>query len=131
MDIILHIDEKKLETSYEMALNEYFKRTLPFANIKKILYKDITKLTLHKKSYIFVINYDTDSYTSEELAKRISDISISGCSCIEFIISDSFLSDYEPFTLSSMKLENGIAAVCLAEQIYRAYTIINNISYHK
>ncbi|MBQ9277411.1 MAG: 23S rRNA (pseudouridine(1915)-N(3))-methyltransferase RlmH [Lachnospiraceae bacterium] len=131
MEIILHIDEKKLDKNYESALNEYFKRTLSFANIKKKLYNDIAKLSLQKKSYVFFINYGSDSCTSKELAKKISDISISGYSCIEFIISDNPLPDCKPFTLSSMRLGNDIAAVCIAEQIYRAYTIINNISYHK
>ncbi|MBQ8914236.1 MAG: 23S rRNA (pseudouridine(1915)-N(3))-methyltransferase RlmH [Lachnospiraceae bacterium] len=131
MDIILHIEGKKLDTEYEKALNEYIKRTLPFANIKKKLYKDIAKLSVQKKSYVFIINYGTDSCTSEEIAKMITDINISGYSCIEFIISDKPMSDYETFTLSSMHLGNDIAAVCLTEQIYRAYTIINNINYHK
>lgn len=131
MDIILHIEEKKLDTEYEKALDEYIKRTLPFANIKKKLYKDIAKLSVQKKSYVFILNYGTDSCTSEEIAKKITDIGISGYSCIEFIITDKPIFDYETFNLSSMRLGHNIAAVCLAEQIYRAYTIINNINYHK
>ena len=141
MDIILHIAEKKLDECYDAAISEYFKRTSAFANIKKKLYKDISKLQLEKSSYIFVLDYGCNTLTSTELAKKISGINLAGFSCIEFIITSdsSIVKDnlncqsikYDILTLSTMKLNNNTASVCLAEQIYRAYTINNNISYHK
>ena len=48
MDIIFHIDIKKLDSTYEKAINEYFKRTSSFTNIKKILYKDVFVKNIQK-----------------------------------------------------------------------------------
>lgn len=141
MEIILHIESKKLDKCYDAAINEYFKRISSFANIKKKLYKDISKLQLQKSSYVILTEYGTGSGSSEALAERITRLNLSGYSCIEFIIAKDLTIikdtlknqsiDYDCLTLSSMTLKSDIASVCLTEQIYRAYTINNNISYHK
>ncbi|MBQ9607978.1 MAG: 23S rRNA (pseudouridine(1915)-N(3))-methyltransferase RlmH [Lachnospiraceae bacterium] len=146
MQIILHIDLKKFDTDYEQAINEYFKRTSAFADVSKKLYKDFAGLSLKDNSYKFVVVPGKASFTSPELAKKITDISISGYSCIEFIIPDEkkhddkilnnflkLMSDYsyEIFNLTSFSMCSGPTAVALSEQIYRAYTINNNINYHK
>lgn len=139
MDIIFHIDIKKLDSTYEKAINEYFKRTSSFTNIKKILYKDFSSIELKKGSYRIAVSYGNKTISSVELAKKISDINLSGYSCIEFLISDNMENIYSMETndnteilhLTTVKLNADIAAVALAEQIYRAYTINNNIRYHK
>ena len=141
MEIVLHIELKKIDKSYEAAIGEYFKRISSFSDIKKKLYKDISKLQLQKSSYVFLLEYGTESASSEDLADKINRISLSGYSCIEFIVAagnttiidtlNNTKMDYDAFTFSSMRLNNDIASVCLAEQIYRAFTINNNISYHK
>ena len=151
MEIILHIDLRKLDRSYDKAIDEYFKRTSSFTNIKKVLYKDYSKLEFKKSSYRIVVSYGKSTISSVELAKKISDINLMGYSCIEFVITED--KDYfdnlitidnindnngnnsanntEILNLTTMHLGTDITAVALAEQIYRAYTINNNISYHK
>lgn len=158
MEIILHIDLRKLDKSYDKAIDEYFKRTSSFTDIKKILYKDFSKSEFKKRSYRIVISYGRSTISSVELAKKISDINIMGYSCIEFIITadkdyienltnnninnnannsindnneKSLDNNLEILNLTTMHLGTDITAVALAEQIYRAYTINNNISYHK
>ena len=139
MDIIFHIDIKKLDSTYDKAINEYFKRTSSFTNIKKILYKDFSSIELKKGSYRIAVSNGNKTISSVELAKKISDINLSGYSCIEFLISDNMENIYSMETndnteilhLTTVKLNADIAAVALAEQIYRAYTINNNIRYHK
>ena len=139
MDIILHIDLRKIDSSYDKAIDEYFKRTSSFTNIKKKLYKDFSSIELKKGSYRIAVSYGNKTISSVELAKKISDINLSGYSCIEFLISDNMKNIYnivtndntEIFYLTTVKLNADIAAVTLAEQIYRAYTINNNINYHK
>ena len=151
MQIILHIDIRKLSTDYEQAINEYFKRTSAFANISMKLYKDFTRISLKDNSYKFVVVSGKDSLTSTEFAKKITKISLKGYSCIEFIIIEKKLyedictdnnnytdktldlsdENYEIFNLTSMNIGVEPTATALAEQIYRAYTINNNINYHK
>ncbi|MBR1815789.1 MAG: 23S rRNA (pseudouridine(1915)-N(3))-methyltransferase RlmH [Lachnospiraceae bacterium] len=151
MQIILHIDTKKIDTDYEHAINEYFKRTSAFANISMKLYKDFMKLSLKDNSFKFVVVSGKASFTSTEFAKKITNIGLNGYSCIEFIISEINLyediytdknntkdkpldlsdENYEIFNLTSMNIGVEPTATALAEQIYRAYTINNNINYHK
>lgn len=135
MHIILHIDTRKLDIDYEMAINEYFKRTSAFANISKRLYKDFSKPELKKSSYKFIVIQGKNSPTSYELAQKIDNISLAGYSCIEFLITEKSLNlsdnDFEFFNLTSMNIGIEPTVTALAEQIYRAYTINNNIIYHK
>lgn len=135
MEIIVHVDAKKLDRDYKAALDEYVKRTSPYCRITLKLYKNFSKLELRKSSAkIIVLPGDTDGMTSPELAQMITDYNLNGCSCIEFIISSGNMSDSEDYrvlNLSSFSLGGELTAVVLTEQLYRAYTILNNITYHK
>ena len=144
MNITLYINEKKTDPEYQKAIDEYIKRTSAFININKKLFKNPSDIKPGKSSYVFIVRCGKDSITSEAFAKKISDLNLSGFSSIDFIISednelieqllirlDNAEVSYDSFTVLSMKLKNDALCTALAEQIYRAYTINNHISYHK
>ena len=144
MNITLYINEKKTDPEYQKAIDEYIKRTSAFININKKLFKNPSDIKPGKSGYVFIVRYGKDSITSEAFAKKITDLNLSGFSSIDFIISednelieqllirlDNAEVSYDSFTVLSMKLKNDALCTALAEQIYRAYTINNHISYHK
>ena len=57
----------------------------------------------------------------------------SGTSKINFYIGydESLTADMENFSLCSVQPSAEMTALLLSEQTYRAYTILNNITYHK
>lgn len=75
---------------------------------------------------------------SEQLADKISDICLSGRSTIDFVIGGSIgispeVSSRADFKLSFSKMTfpHQMMRVILLEQIYRAFKINNNETYHK
>ncbi len=135
MEILIHVDTKKIDTDYKKAIDEYIKRTSPFCKVSIKTYKNLDKLTLNKNSERFILTPGKETPTSPDLAEMIQKINLNGISCIEFIIPDNY--EYETMTsitqyhISSFSMSIDLLTVVLTEQIYRAYTILNNITYHK
>ena len=78
------------------------------------------------------------SIDSVEFSKKINDIMLDGISSIDFIIGGSLgisqeVKDKANYSLSFSKFTfpHKLMKVILMEQIYRAFTIINNKTYHK
>lgn len=134
------------------AIEEYLKRLKKYTNIELIEVKDeglveeqkainlegekINKY-LSSKDYIITLEIEGKSFTSEEFATKINQIQIES-SNIVFIIGGSYgLSDEIKskaklhLSFSKMTFPHQLFRVFLLEQIYRAYKIINNESYHK
>lgn len=91
-----------------------------------------------KNSYIIPLVIEGKELNSEELAKKIDDLTIMGHSEITFIIGGSLgLSDeiisMGDFKLSFSKLTfpHQIMRFILLEQIYRSFKIIRGEPYHK
>lgn len=142
MEIIIHVDTKKLDKNSQLAVAEYTKRTSPFCKVTIKLYKSIDKISFKSGSKVYRVIPGTSSLTSEGLAKLIADNNLNGVSCIEFLvlnydsIGDNYKvseqdCDLEEFNLSSFSMSPELTTVVLTEQLYRAYTIMNNITYHK
>lgn len=159
MQHITIITTGKLKEQYLTdAIAEYSKRLSKYCNLKIIELPDekipnnlnnsiITKIKekesnnalnhIEKNSYVIGLDLKGRQYTSEDFAKKIENISLIS-SNITFIIggslgiSDSLLKRCnELICFSKMTFPHQLIRVFLLEQIFRAYKIINNESYHK
>ena len=134
------------------AIEEYKKRLSKYTNLEIIELKDeglveeekAKKIEaeriekhLNEKDYIITLEIEGKEYTSEEFAERIRNIQIEN-SNITFIIGGSYgLADTIKhkanmhLSFSKMTFPHQLFRVILLEQIYRAFKINNNESYHK
>ncbi len=140
------------ESYLKEAIEEYKKRIQKYTSIEIIELKDeglveidkAIKLEAEKieriltgKEYIITLEIEGKEYTSEEFAEKLRTIQIEN-SNITFIIGGSYgLSDeiknrsnYK-LSFSKMTFPHQLFRVILLEQIYRAYKILNNETYHK
>ncbi len=149
---------KLKETFLKQGIEEYKKRLCAFCNINFIEIKE-EKLSDNpsdkeiynallkegefmekyiEKSFSFAMCIEGKQLSSEELAKKISDISINGISTVNFFIGSSFglcekIKNSAGFklSLSKMTFPHQLARLLLSEQIYRSFSILNNTRYHK
>ncbi len=105
-------------------------------NIKIIEGKKI--LQHIKNTYTIALDLNGKQYASEDFASKINSISLNFNSNISFIIGGSLgLSDEvlnssnELISFSNMTFPHQLIRVFLLEQIYRAFKILNNETYHK
>ena len=134
------------------AIKEYKKRISKYTNIEIIEVKDEGLVEknkalqleeekiekhLNQKDYIITLEIEGKQYTSEEFAEKLNKIQIEN-SNITFIIGGSYgLSDKIKekanlkLSFSKLTFPHQLFRVILLEQIYRAFKIINNESYHK
>lgn len=137
----------KLKEKYLVeAVNEYLKRLKPFATIEIIelpecrtvdeeCEKILTRLP--KDSWTCVLDVIGETISSEELAQKLTDITLSGQSRLTFVIGGAFglnqkLRDAAAFrlSLSKMTFTHQMTRVILLEQIYRAFKINRGEPYH-
>lgn len=134
------------------AIEEYKKRIEKFTKVEIIEVKDSSFDDINKnieterelidkyidlKDYIITLEIEGKQYTSEEFAKNLDEIFITN-SNITFVIGGSYglsrsIKDKSNMHLSFSKMTfpHQLFRVLLLEQIYRAYKINNNESYHK
>lgn len=102
--------------------------------------KEGERLKKHIKegAKVIALAIDGTAYGSEEFAKKIHTLGVSGVSHIIFIIGGSLgLSDEilqradEKISFSKMTFPHQMMRMILLEQIYRGYRINNNEPYHK
>lgn len=140
------------ETFFKEAISEYQKRLQKYTKLEIIELADSStndvnvnmKLErerilkyINPKDYIITLEIDGKNYTSEEFSSKIDNIFLHN-SNITFIIGGSDGLDDEIKQLSNESLSfskftfpHQLFRIILLEQIYRAYKIINNESYHK
>lgn len=134
------------------AIEEYMKRLKKYTSIELIEVKDEglveeqkaiqleaekIKKNLTSKDYIITLEIEGKEYTSSEFAEKINQIQIEN-SNIVFIIGGSYGLSSElkqksrmHLSFSKMTFPHQLFRVILLEQIYRAFKILNNESYHK
>ena len=147
------------EKFFREAIEEYHKRLNKYCNLniielpdEKILNnpneKEIIQIKnsegknilnhLKKETYIICLDLKGKQYTSEEFSKKIENISLNYSSEITFIIGGSHgISEEiisvanELISFSKFTFPHQLFRVILLEQIYRAFKITNNETYHK
>ena len=143
----------KIKESYlKDAINEYKKRLSKYTKLEIIELNDIndknTQIILNKEKeeiikyinkneYIICLDINGMSISSEQLAKKIDNVFIKYPN-ITFIIGGSYgihdeikkLSN-ELLSFSKLTFPHQLFRVMLLEQIYRAFKINKNESYHK
>ena len=140
------------EKYFKDAVEEYKKRISKYTKLEIIEVKDegysevekVLKIEkdnilkhITEKEYIITMEIEGKEYDSVEFANKLNDILIEN-SNITFIIGGSYgLSDEIKkrakihLSFSKMTFPHQLFRIILLEQIYRAYKINNNESYHK
>jgi len=141
------------EKFFKDAIEEYKKRISRFADLKIIelkenapknngeifscLKKDAEEIKKHIKGYAICLDIKGKMLTSEDLAKKINNVALNN-SEVSFIIGASNGIDEEiknlckeRISFSPMTFPHQLMRVIFLEQLYRSFTILNNIAYHK
>ena len=140
------------ESFYREAIEEYKKRLSKYTQLEivEIMDEGLTDVKtslklegekilkqVNPKDYIITLEIEGTELTSVELAEKL-DYIFNTNSNITFIIGGSYglseevkkISKY-PLSFSKMTFPHQLFRVILLEQIYRAFKINNNESYHK
>ena len=93
---------------------------------------------IHKDSFVFCLDLKGKNFSSEEFSQKIDDIALNSNSHITFIIGgtlglndDVLKKKKKKISFSKMTFPHQLMQVILLEQIYRAFKINNNETYHK
>lgn len=158
MKIKIYCIGKIKEQYLKDGINEYVKRISPYANVEIIEVADskvkdnpnefdVNKakdeegervLKLLKNDYLIGLDMNKKEFLSEEFATYVSQKMVEGGSSISFVIGGSYgLSNSlkkrcnSSISLSKMTFLHQMTRLILLEQIYRAFKILNNETYHK
>jgi|LGOV01.1.fsa_nt_gb 23S rRNA (pseudouridine1915-N3)-methyltransferase len=106
--------------------------------ILQVKQKEAVDIKKHLKGYIVALEVKGKTFNSETLAREINNLSVGGTSHITFVIGGSNGMDKELSKSADMKLSfseftlpHQLMRVVLLEQLYRAFCINNNKTYHK
>lgn len=150
---------KLKEKYWTDAVNEYVKRLKAYANVSIVELKESrlpenaspkdeenVKLeegrsilkSIKDSTYVITLEIKGKQLSSEELADKMSDLAINGKSDIAFVIGGSLglspevseRSNYK-LSFSKMTFPHQMMRVILLEQVYRAFKINRNETYHK
>ena len=158
MKIKIYCIGKIKEQYLKDGINEYVKRISPYSNIEIIEVNDskvkdnpnqsdIVKakneegdrvLKLIKSDHLIGLDMNKPEFTSEDFALFLNKKMVEGGSSISFVIGGSYgLSDAlkarcnTSISLSKLTFLHQMTRLILLEQIYRAFKILNNETYHK
>ena len=129
---------KEAIADYQKRISKYHKLEIievPDSDISKE--EDYLLKNINQKDYIITLEIEGKQIKSLELAKKIDEVFITNSS-ITFVIVGSYglsskikeLSNFH-LSFSLLTFPHGLFRVILLEQIYRAFKILNNESYHK
>lgn len=156
MQIKIIATGKLKEKSYREIAEEFSKRIRPFCSLKIIeiqaenLKTSPTEKTAREReaqrilphitenSFVITMEIEGENLSSENFAKKITEISNSGINEVIFIIGgatglDDALKNRTNFSLSFSKMTftHQFARLMLLEQLYRAFKIMSGEPYHK
>ena len=131
---------KRLSRFCELKIVE-LKETIPTdssqASIEQALLKDAKNLEKHLKGHIIALCVEGKQWSSEELASNIKSIANHNSEISLIIGASNGLHNSikaqakDKLSFSKMTFPHQLMRVIALEQIYRAFTILNNIAYHK
>lgn len=148
---------KLKESYYREACDEYRKRLTAFAKvtvkepppedlpndpspsqIEKALEKEAALIREQAKGFKIALCVEGKQLSSEQLAQKLEALGTGGVSTVNFIVGSSFgLAESLKrecdlrLSMSPMTFPHSLARVMLFEQVYRAFSILNNSKYHK
>ena len=128
------------------GIAEYLKRLRPFVKVEiveipecKTVDEEAEKILsrVSKNSKLFVLDVFGEELTSENFAKKIADLTLTGESDFTFAIGGAFglgeelrkAADFK-LSLSKMTFTHQMTRIILLEQIYRAFKINRGEPYH-
>lgn len=149
----------KLKEDYlKEAIKEYSKRLSKYCNlniielsdeklsnkindsiINEIKSKEGEKIisNIKKDSYVIALDLKGKQYTSSEFSEKLDNITVNGFSTINFIIGGTLGISQEVLNksnelicFSKMTFPHQLIRVFLLEQLFRAFKISNNETYH-
>ncbi len=129
MQITIYYKNKKLIEPYLSLFKEYQKRLAPYTKLE--LKTGLKNLKNIKDDYTININCNAKALSSEEFAEKIKVLNLSGYSKIGFYINDDKEGKNFDFALLHNKISDEMSIAILVEQLYRAFAILNNKTYHK
>ena len=138
------------------GIDEFLKRLKPYTSLEiielnpvEIKDENLTQKALEQEAVKILECIKSDSYvitleilgkqlSSEDFAQKINEVSISGINELVFIIGSSCgiapavsqRANYK-LSISKMTFLHQFARLLLVEQIYRAFKILKNETYHK
>lgn len=138
MNIKVVLEGKLKESFYRSGALEYQKRLL---NRVEIVEVDLIKDYIKNKQNAFIITMEIEGkmLDSVQFANKLKEIEQDGYyNEIIFLIGGAYGLDDEvknksnfKFSMSKLTFLHQEAVLILMEQIYRAYSILNNTKYHK
>ena len=106
--------------------------------IDKIKKTEAERIKKHLKGYVFALAIEGEKLSSEKFAKTIKTVADKDGGEITFVIGGSYGLDDEIklkanklLSFSDMTFPHTMFRLMLAEQIYRAFSILNGSAYHK
>ncbi len=142
MNIKVILEGKIKEPYFKLGIDEFKKRLTGYTSLKIIETNSIAefiKTNLKQNSYLITLEIEGKQLSSPEFAQKIKETEIDGAyNEIIFAIGGSNglpaeirqKSDFK-FSMSKLTFLHQEACFILIEQIYRAYKILNNETYHK
>lgn len=136
---------KLKEKFFTEAVNEYVKRISRFAEVKiielaegKSLETEGEEIIKKLTGTVVVTDVQGTLVSSEDIAKIIKNSALNGKSTISVVIGSSEglcdkvkkLADHR-ISFGRVTYPHQLMRVVLTEQLYRAMTILNNVTYHK
>ncbi len=146
---------KRMPGWITQGIHEYIKRFPPGIDLKVVSISPVKrkksishkkahsgeveriKAAIPKHSYIIALDEKGKQHNSQKLSDRLSDWIQDGQDVVFIIggadgIAPSIISDaHEVWSLSKYTMPHAIARVFLIEQLYRAWSILNNHPYHR
>ena len=147
----------KIKEKYmKSAIDEFLKRIRPYCSMQIVevqeepVYSDVLashareieakkiREKIGSNSFVVALDIDGAELSSEEFAKKIDALASSGLNSVVFVIGSSTglddgfkkSADFR-LSMSKMTFTHQFARLMLLKQLYRAFKILNNETYHK